>query len=395
MTLVVIWRQDNALNSIADTRVTNCDTLVLTDFAPKLFLIKVHCETGPINHRHSHEFTIGFAFAGYVSAATYVHAAASAACSNLVAEEAIAPPPLKNIAELVRQIYERIVLDMHFRRPRDAQLVLNSSVLVFGYCPVSEELQSFQIKSGIVAGLPIVAMTARKVDDRHCVALGSGSRAFYAAASQMEESGVVDPIRAFLAVHRDPEVKDVGGGIQYLKADRSCAILPPVLNIDPAIDPDHPSYSLFGVNVESLGGVAGYKVGHQRPGSVVYGFGLEDAINRTMLRRLEVDPDGLEVTARLKNAAAIFGAVAAAAREKAKVRLDKAVDVQSVPLVPGQRYAGHPCPECGEFLRLLPDTGDFMLLEIWEGDGPFVGHCSCGCRFAFSPKEIDSQATAL
>ncbi|HWU16597.1 MAG TPA: hypothetical protein VN155_02855 [Devosia sp.] len=395
MTLVVIWRQDNALHAIADTRVTNADTLVLTDFAPKLFLIKVHCETGPINHSHSHDFTIGFAFAGYVSAATYVHAAASAACTNLVAEDIIGPPPLKNIAELVRQIYERIVLDMHFRRPGDPQLVLNSTVLVFGYCPVSKELQSFQIKSGIVAGLPIVAMTPREVDAHHCVAIGSGSRAFYDAASSMKGGAVLDPIRAFLNVHRDPEVKDVGGGIQYLQADKSGAILPAVLNIDPAIDPDHPSYSLFGVNVESLGGVAGYKVGHQRPGSVVYGFGLEDAANRTMLRRLGVDPDGLEVTTRLKNAAAIFGAVSAAAREKVKVRLERTLDVQSVPFVPGQRYAGRPCPKCGEFLRLLPDTGEFKLLEIWEGDGAFVGHCSCGCRFAFSPKEIGLQATAL
>jgi hypothetical protein len=67
MTLVAVWRTDNRLMAIADTRIIRAPGNVLTEHGPKLLSITISCrQPGPAGFFDNEVYraNIGFAYSG-------------------------------------------------------------------------------------------------------------------------------------------------------------------------------------------------------------------------------------------------------------------------------------------------------------------------------------------
>lgn len=396
MTLVVIVdvEDENEMLALADTRTTDPNGLTTSDFAPKLFALPIKETYGDPEQEKIKRWECGFAFAGYVTAANYVFATASAIMSNINLKSDRFGLSLLEVAEITKKVYQDIFFDICFRQPRYSDYIIDSAVAIFGFCPVEKLRKCFIIRSGYVAGPHPVVVLGEHSNRPIAAILGSGKQAFETKfQNSVTQKGSANVLEIFEEVVLDRSITHVGGGVQILQARKSGVTIPPILN--PTEDPDLPDFMLYGVRVDSLIDKSRCTIGYQETGATFFGFGLRYAINRTMLSRLGVDPDSRNVTQRMKNTAAIFGAVASIWNGHGKkVRLDeKLYRLACLTPTVGNPYIGASCPTCGYFCPLIPDSDRKGVVEIFDGDCEFDILCgSCHGTFRLPPSLLSVKA---
>ena len=104
MTLVAVWRTENQLMAVADTRIIRSAGNVLTEHGPKLLPVRIRGkQPGPSGFfdREAFQFDIGFAYSGATLSALSAHALASALLGNLVGQTGTPPPSMSEIANFI------------------------------------------------------------------------------------------------------------------------------------------------------------------------------------------------------------------------------------------------------------------------------------------------------
>lgn len=145
MTLVAVWRTENRLMAIADTRIIRSVGNVLTEHGPKLLPIRVRGrQPGPSGFldREAFQFDIGFAYSGATLSALSAHALAGALLGNLVGQADTPPPSMKEIAFFTGGTAAEYMSEV-------GQLTGNNALfgaVVFGFCHGTRQLRGFEIR---------------------------------------------------------------------------------------------------------------------------------------------------------------------------------------------------------------------------------------------------------
>jgi hypothetical protein len=145
MTLVAVWRAENRLMSIADTRIIIRGTgNVLTEHGPKILPLKVRGRrpgaSGFID-QDAFQFDIGFAYSGATLSALSAHALASALLGNLAGPTG-SPPSMTEIAYFIGRVSAEYMREVGQLNGNGALF----SAIVFGFCHVTHQLRGFEIK---------------------------------------------------------------------------------------------------------------------------------------------------------------------------------------------------------------------------------------------------------
>jgi len=145
MTLVAVWRTENRLMAVADTRIIRSAGNVLTEHGPKLLPLRVRGrQPGPSGffNRDAFQFDIGFAYSGATLSALSAHALAGALLGNLVGQIDTPPPSMNEIAFFIGGAAADYMREV-------GQLTGNSALfaaVVFGFCHATGRLRGFEIK---------------------------------------------------------------------------------------------------------------------------------------------------------------------------------------------------------------------------------------------------------
>jgi len=145
MTLVAVWRTENRLMAIADTRIIRSVGNVLTEHGPKLLPIRIRGrQPGPSGFfdREAFQFDIGFAYSGATLSALSAHALAGALLGNLVGQTGTSPPSMSEIAYFIGGAAAEYMREV-------GQLNGNNALfgaVVFGFCHATRQLRGFEIR---------------------------------------------------------------------------------------------------------------------------------------------------------------------------------------------------------------------------------------------------------
>jgi hypothetical protein len=147
MTLVAVWRAENRLMAIADTRIIRSVGNLLTEHGPKLLPIKVQGKQPGASasiDRPAFQFDIGFAYSGATLPALSTHALANILLGNL-AGTAGTPPSMAEVAYLIRGVSAEYMREVGQLNGRSALF----SAIVFGFCHATHQLRAFEIRPHI------------------------------------------------------------------------------------------------------------------------------------------------------------------------------------------------------------------------------------------------------
>jgi hypothetical protein len=145
MTLIAVWRTENRLMTIADTRIIRSVGNVLTEHGPKILPIRIRGkQPGPsgLFDQKGFQFDIGFAYSGATLSALSAHALAGALLGNLVGQTGTPPPSMHEIANFIGGAAAEYMREV-------GQLNGNGglfSAVVFGFCHATRQLRGFEIR---------------------------------------------------------------------------------------------------------------------------------------------------------------------------------------------------------------------------------------------------------
>jgi hypothetical protein len=225
MTLVAVWRIENRLMAIADTRIVRGPGNVLTEHGPKLLPISIVCRepdaTGDFN-RIAFRTNIGFAYSGSTLSALSAHALADTLLSNLVSLTNTPPPSLHNLAQFFRNVAAEYMREV-------AQLAERSglfSALIFGFCHHTGRFRGFEVRPLIEGGNFSCDLIEHQFQNLNSIAI-IGSRPDLlrqrieddraAALARGDDHPVLDidrPTRALQSIINEGLDDSVGGAIQ-------------------------------------------------------------------------------------------------------------------------------------------------------------------------------------
>jgi hypothetical protein len=145
MTLAAVWRVDEQIYAIADTRISRSPGSILTEHGPKILPITVLCkqeDPSSMVERISHGTTFGFAFAGATLPALSTHALANTLFQNLLGQTGSPPPGLDEISSSIAEIGLRYMREIG----EVAGLAALFSAIVFGFCIKTSRFRAFEIR---------------------------------------------------------------------------------------------------------------------------------------------------------------------------------------------------------------------------------------------------------
>ena len=154
MTLVAVWRAEDRLMAIADTRISRSPGNVLTEHGPKLLPLQIICrQPGPDGDfsRVSYRAEIGFAYAGSTLSALATHALANTLLSKLIGAPGAPPPMLYEVALFVAGAAAEYMRDVCQLADRDGLC----SAVVFGKCPQTNALKVFLLTPELQGGVRV------------------------------------------------------------------------------------------------------------------------------------------------------------------------------------------------------------------------------------------------
>jgi hypothetical protein len=150
MTLVAVWRAENRLMSIADTRIIRDVGNVLTEHGPKLLPIRVRGRQPGASgffDRDAFQFDVGFAYSGATLSALSAHALANVLLGNLAGPTGAPAPSMAEIAKLVGAISGEYIREIGQLNGVRALF----GAIVFGFCHATQQLRGFEIKPRLSA----------------------------------------------------------------------------------------------------------------------------------------------------------------------------------------------------------------------------------------------------
>jgi hypothetical protein len=225
MTIVAIWLEQDALWSVADTRFshqTDDGVIRSTDSGAKLFTLPVVCWK-PQENGHFAPFawlSLGYAFAGHVTAGTQTYLTASAMLQSLKAIKPNALPSIEDIARMVAEIARKYSMDIM----QSTQCTEGGfDFCVFGFDVVRN---SYRAYAGSNKFDKKVISFFQEVGLEQPFSFGSGKQAFEDTLAQIANSGDPHGRRARLPkvaldeMIRKQTRQDVGGAMAIGITDR-------------------------------------------------------------------------------------------------------------------------------------------------------------------------------
>ncbi len=279
MTLVAVWRADNQLMAVADTRIVRSAGNILTEHGPKLLPLSIVCKQPGTSGRFDrvvYRSDVGFAYSGSTLSALAAHALSNTLLSKLTGVPDSPPPALNEIAHFVAGASAEYMREV-------GQLAGNDGLflaVVFGWCPRQHALRTFELRPVIDGGFRVEVheriLTPIRLageSDGSVIVIGSAPDLLIDGInSELENArtrGEVHEIVAFdapkRALHRlirDGVDERVGGSIQ--QAEATAAGFQVIANME-TIEPRPPSprnvgLFLLGFDTFALQSVGQYSV---------------------------------------------------------------------------------------------------------------------------------------
>jgi hypothetical protein len=148
LTLVAVWKAEDRLMAIADTRIVRTANNVLTEHGPKLLPITVVCRQPGASgffDREVYRSDIGFAYSGSTLSALAAHALSNTLLSKLIGNPDAPPPVLNEVAHFIGGASAEYMREVCQLAGKDGQF----SAIVFGWCPQHRALRVFELKPAI------------------------------------------------------------------------------------------------------------------------------------------------------------------------------------------------------------------------------------------------------
>jgi hypothetical protein len=269
MTIAAVWREEDVLWCVSDTRLSRpgkSGLIVTSDSGAKIFPLLMMCRQTasidpagyPVVYQPHFIRRLGVVFAGNILIASQVIATVTSLCQSLETIEHGAVPQLSDIGELLRKITELYVCD--FRSATNDMGTPNLvDFLLFGGCPVSNDLQIWNVRDEVSTGLS-VSLTKRGGKDGDIVTVGSQQEKFRELLPSFQEQGLSRlPKHAIDQMARDGR-GDVGGSIAvaYARPDgfEYCWTVSPITPGEPIA-----SRKMNGIDLDSIGEIGPAHVG--------------------------------------------------------------------------------------------------------------------------------------
>ncbi len=280
MTLVAVWRAQDQLMAIADTRIVRSANNVLTEHGPKLLPLTVVCKQPGASGFFDKEVfrnDVGFAYSGSTLSALAAHALSNTLLSKLIGNLDAPPPALNEIAEFVAGASAEYMREVCQLAGKDGLF----SAIVFGWCPHQRSLRVFELIPNLASGQVSVDFRERIISpiriggtaDEAAVIIGSAPALLKQAIdddlADLKQRGEVLEIAAFDAPRRALRKliaggahEMVGGSVQQAQATSSGFRI--ISNVEP-ITPRPPSTRnvgafILGFDADDIKTVGNYRV---------------------------------------------------------------------------------------------------------------------------------------
>jgi hypothetical protein len=148
---VAVWKAEDRLMAVADTRIVRGPGNVLTEHGPKLLPITIVCKQPGANgffDREAYRTEIGFAYSGSTLSALAAHALSSTLLSKLIGAPNVPPPALTEIAYFIAGASGEYMREVGQLAGTDGMF----SSIVFGCCPQTRGLRASQLTPTIAGG---------------------------------------------------------------------------------------------------------------------------------------------------------------------------------------------------------------------------------------------------
>ncbi|MEH2505610.1 hypothetical protein V1290_004421 [Bradyrhizobium sp. AZCC 1578] len=145
LTLVAVWRAQDRLMAVADTRIVRTAGNVLTEHGPKLLPVTIVCrQPGPSGFfdREVYRADIGFAYSGSTLSALAAHALSNTLLSKLIGNPGAPPPALNEVAHFIAGASAEYMREVGQLSGTDGLF----SAIVFGWCPQQRTLRTFELR---------------------------------------------------------------------------------------------------------------------------------------------------------------------------------------------------------------------------------------------------------
>jgi hypothetical protein len=280
LTLVAVWRAENQLMAIADTRIVRTADNVLTEHGPKLLPITVVCKQPGASgffDKEVYRSDIGFAYSGSTLSALAAHALSNTLLSKLIGNPGAPPPALNEVAHFVGGASAEYMREVCQLAGKDGLF----SAIVFGWCPQQRALRIFELTPAVTDAQFRVEIQERMLNPIRIGGTANGSVVIIGSApallaqaidkdlSDAKQRGEVLEIVAFDAPKRalrkiiaENAHEMVGGSVQQAQATPSGFQI--ISNMEP-ITPRPPSTRnaglfILGFDTDDIQMVGNYRV---------------------------------------------------------------------------------------------------------------------------------------
>jgi hypothetical protein len=144
LTLVAVWKAENRLMAIADTRIVRSAGNVLTEHGPKLLPVTVVCRQpgkSGFYDREAYRADVGFAYSGSTLSALAAHALSNTLLSKLIGGPGAPLPALSEVAYFIAGASAEYMREVCQLAGKDGLF----SAVVFGWCPEQRVLRAFEL----------------------------------------------------------------------------------------------------------------------------------------------------------------------------------------------------------------------------------------------------------
>jgi hypothetical protein len=222
VTLAAVWRVQERIYAIADTRISGGPSSVLTEHGPKLLPIQVVCKS---DRRIHYSTTLGFAYAGSTLSALATQALANSLFQNLLGQEGARLPQLHELAHTIAEIAYSYTMEIGQTNPRSARF----AAIIFGYCGVQRRFRAFELVPHFVESQAEIHIVEHDLEAEHnLIVIGNRPELlrdrvqterplFYAGEARPELLTLREidlPRRALGALIQEGADETVGGALQ-------------------------------------------------------------------------------------------------------------------------------------------------------------------------------------